>query len=135
MNTGKTSDDKIKNAAFIAPNATVVGDVTLGKDTGIWFGAVLRADRDSITIGDGSNVQDNCVVHESEGKPVVIGEKVTIGHGAVIHGCTIKDRVPFSFLHLDNQVSLNKFPTHHYSETVLEKVTNDLLIDMSNSFI
>lgn len=93
MNTGKTSDDKIKNAAFIAPNATVVGDVTLGKDTGIWFGAVLRADRDSITIGDGSNVQDNCVVHESEGKPVVIGNKVTVGHGAVIHGCTIKDRV------------------------------------------
>ena len=93
MNTGKTSDEKIKNAAFIAPNATVVGDVTLGRDTGIWFGAVLRADRDSIKIGDGSNVQDNCVVHESDGKPVVIGEKVTIGHGAVIHGCTIKDRV------------------------------------------
>ena len=81
------------NATFIADNAKIVGKVNLGQDTGIWFGAVLRADRDEITIGKGSNVQDNCVVHESSGHPVNIGKYVTIGHGAVVHGCTIKDRV------------------------------------------
>ena len=88
------SSDTPKNSTeFVAGNATIVGDVTLGKKTGIWFGAVLRADNDSITVGDGSNIQDNCVVHVSDKHPVTIGKNVSIGHGAIVHGCTIKDRV------------------------------------------
>jgi carbonic anhydrase/acetyltransferase-like protein (isoleucine patch superfamily) len=88
-----SSDTPKKSAEFVAENATIVGDVTLGKNTGIWFGAVLRADNDSITVGDGSNIQDNCVVHVSDKHPVTIGKNVSIGHGAIVHGCTIKDRV------------------------------------------
>jgi len=76
---------------YIAPNATLTGDVNLGEHVTILFGAVLRADMESITIGDGSNVQDNAVIHESIGKPVSIGKNVSIGHGAIIHGCTIED--------------------------------------------
>ncbi|EHQ34661.1 gamma carbonic anhydrase family protein [Methanoplanus limicola] len=88
------SSDTPKNSTeFVAGNATIVGDVNLGKKTGIWFGAVLRADNDSITVGDGSNIQDNCVVHVSDKHPVTIGKDVSIGHGAIVHGCTIKDRV------------------------------------------
>lgn len=78
---------------FLAPNATVLGDVTLGDRVGIWFGAVVRADKDRIAIGADSNVQDNCVVHCSPGHPVTIGREVSIGHGAVLHGCTVGDRV------------------------------------------
>ncbi|KAF5055434.1 Protein YrdA [anaerobic digester metagenome] len=78
---------------FVAPNATVLGDVTLGDRVGIWFGAVVRADKDRISIGPDSNVQDNCVVHTSDGHPVLIGREVSVGHGAILHGCTIGDRV------------------------------------------
>jgi carbonic anhydrase/acetyltransferase-like protein (isoleucine patch superfamily) len=78
---------------FIAPTATVIGDVTLGEDTGIWFGAVIRGDRDRIEIGAGSNIQDNAVVHTSRGYPARIGREVSVGHGAILHGCTIGDRV------------------------------------------
>ena len=77
---------------FIAPTATVIGDVTLGEDTGIWFGAVVRGDRDRIEIGPGSNVQDNAVAHTSTGYPTRIGRDVSVGHGAILHGCTIGDR-------------------------------------------
>ena len=73
--------------AFIAPNATVVGDVVLGKDVNIWYGAVLRGDSGTITVGEGTNIQDNCVVHEK----TTIGAYCTIGHGAIVHGCTIGD--------------------------------------------
>ena len=87
-------DGKISGEAlFIAANATVTGDVTLGQDVGIWFGAVLRADKDRIVIGDRSNIQDNSVVHTSRGFPVTIGTDVSVGHGAIIHGCTIGNRV------------------------------------------
>lgn len=72
---------------FIAPNATVVGDVTLGNDVNIWYGAVLRGDSGAITIGEGSNIQDNCVIHEA----TTIGQHCTIGHGAIVHGCTVGD--------------------------------------------
>ena len=72
---------------FIAHNATVVGDVTLGKDVNIWYGAVLRGDSGAITIGEGTNVQDNCVIHEE----TTIGKHCTIGHGAIVHGCTVGD--------------------------------------------
>jgi carbonic anhydrase/acetyltransferase-like protein (isoleucine patch superfamily) len=78
---------------FVAPTATVIGDVTLGEDSGIWFGAVIRGDRDRIEIGAGSNIQDNAVVHTSRGFPARIGREVSVGHGAILHGCTIHDRV------------------------------------------
>jgi carbonic anhydrase/acetyltransferase-like protein (isoleucine patch superfamily) len=73
---------------WIAPNATVVGDVTLAEDVSIWYGAVLRGDSGAITVGAGTNIQDNCVLHEK----TAIGENCTIGHGAIVHGCTIGDR-------------------------------------------
>jgi carbonic anhydrase/acetyltransferase-like protein (isoleucine patch superfamily) len=78
---------------FVSGNATIIGKVTIGKDVGIWFGAVVRADKDQIVIGDRSNIQDNCVVHTSKGFPVIIGKNVSVGHGAILHGCTIQDNV------------------------------------------
>lgn len=78
---------------FKADNATVIGNVTLGNRVGIWFGAVIRADRDRITIGDRSNIQDNCVVHTTTGHPVLIGNDVSVGHGAILHGCTLRNQV------------------------------------------
>jgi carbonic anhydrase/acetyltransferase-like protein (isoleucine patch superfamily) len=78
---------------FVAENATVVGDVTVGKEVGCWFGAVIRADRDRIVIGDRSNIQDNCVVHTSRGFPVTLGNDVSVGHGAILHGCIIGNQV------------------------------------------
>ena len=72
---------------FIAPGAIVLGDVTIGEDVGIWYHATVRGDKAPIVIGKGSNIQDNSVVHVDPTHPVVIGENVTIGHSAVIHGC------------------------------------------------
>lgn len=74
--------------AWIAPNATVVGDVTLQEDVSIWYGAVLRGDSGAITVGRGTNIQDNCVLHEK----TTIGDGCTVGHGAIVHGCTIGNR-------------------------------------------
>ncbi len=76
---------------YIAPNATVIGSVVIGDNVSIWFNTVLRADNDVIAIGDDSNIQDGAVVHVDPGKPVKIGRGVTVGHKAVIHGCTIGD--------------------------------------------
>lgn len=73
------------NGAFVAPNATVVGNVTLEENASIWYGAVLRGDNGDIYIGAGTNIQDNCVIHDR----TVIGENCTVGHGAIVHGCTI----------------------------------------------
>lgn len=87
------SDTAQGSALYIAPNATVTGDVELGRDVVILFGAVIRADRDRITIGDESNVQDNAVVHCSPKFPVKVGRAVSIGHGAIVHGCVIEDLV------------------------------------------
>nr|WP_321506970.1 gamma carbonic anhydrase family protein [uncultured Methanoregula sp.] len=78
---------------FQAANATVIGDVTIGSQVGIWFGAVIRADKDRIVIGDRSNIQDNCVVHTSKGFPTLIGNDVSVGHGAILHGCILGDQV------------------------------------------
>lgn len=86
-----TRGGKKGERTFVAPNATIAGDVTLGDDVTVLFGAVLRADMAPITIGSRSNVQDNAVIHESIGHPVTIGKNVSIGHGAIIHGCTIED--------------------------------------------
>ena len=76
---------------IIAPGAIVLGDVTIGEDVGIWYHATVRGDKAPIVIGKGSNVQDNTVVHVDPTHPVTIGENVTIGHSAVIHGCEIGD--------------------------------------------
>ena len=73
------------NGAFVAPNATVVGNVTLEENASIWYGAVLRGDNGDIYIGAGTNIQDNCVIHDR----TVIGENCTVGHSAIVHGCTI----------------------------------------------
>ncbi|MDY3015431.1 MAG: gamma carbonic anhydrase family protein [Evtepia sp.] len=82
----------IHPSAWIAPGAFIRGDVTLGEKVSIWYNAVLRADQESISIGKESNVQDNCVIHGDAGKNVVVGEQVTVGHGAILHGCTVEDR-------------------------------------------
>ena len=74
---------------FIADDAVVAGDVTIGDNCSIWFGAVIRAESDSITIGNNTNIQDNCVLHCDEGSPLKIGDNVTVGHSAVVHGCTV----------------------------------------------
>jgi carbonic anhydrase/acetyltransferase-like protein (isoleucine patch superfamily) len=78
-------------AVFIAKGATVVGDVTLGRDTSVFYGAVLRGDIESIVIGDGSNIQDNVIVHLSDGVGVRVGADCTIGHAAILHACVIED--------------------------------------------
>lgn len=81
----------IPSSAFVADNATVRGDVTLGERSSVFFGAVLRGDRAPITIGSGTNIQDNAVVHVDYDYPVVVGQNVTVGHGAILHGCTVGD--------------------------------------------
>ena len=78
-------------AAFVAENATLAGSVLLKKDCSVWYGAVLRADTGHIVIGEGSNVQDNAVLHTGPGLDVTIGRNVSIGHSAVVHGCTVGD--------------------------------------------
>lgn len=78
-------------SSFVAAGARVIGAVRLGEGASVWYNAVLRADGDSITIGAGSNLQDNVSVHVDRGSPVVIGENVSVGHNAVVHGCTIGD--------------------------------------------
>lgn len=82
----------IDPSARVAENAVLVGGVTLEAKVSIWYGAVLRADEAAIQIGCGSNVQDNVVVHTEETLPVLIGREVSVGHGAILHGCTIGDR-------------------------------------------
>jgi carbonic anhydrase/acetyltransferase-like protein (isoleucine patch superfamily) len=84
---------QVEVAAFVAPSSNVIGNVTLGEDASVWFNAVLRADVGPIRIGARSNVQDGCVVHVPWGGKVVVGDDVTIGHRAVVHGCTIGNRV------------------------------------------
>ncbi|NGP17082.1 gamma carbonic anhydrase family protein [Devosia chinhatensis] len=79
------------NSAWIAPNATVIGDVVIGADAGFWFGAVARGDIERITIGARTNVQENAVLHTDRGFPLIIGDGVTVGHSAIVHGCTIGD--------------------------------------------
>ena len=78
-------------SAYLAPGARVVGNVVLGEKVGVWFNAVLRGDSDAIVIGDGSNIQDNVSGHGDPGSPLRVGRNVSVGHNAVIHGCTIGD--------------------------------------------
>jgi carbonic anhydrase/acetyltransferase-like protein (isoleucine patch superfamily) len=79
------------NGAWIAPNATVIGDVQLGDNASIWWNAVLRGDNDTITIGADSNIQDGSVLHADEGVPLTVGANVTVGHMVMLHGCTVGD--------------------------------------------
>ena len=81
----------MKKTNFIADGARLIGDVKLGQNVSIWYNAVLRGDVCQIIVGDNSNVQDCCVVHGQQGKPVVIGEGVSVGHGAILHGYTVGD--------------------------------------------
>jgi carbonic anhydrase/acetyltransferase-like protein (isoleucine patch superfamily) len=84
---------KIQNSGdnWVAPNANVIGDVTLEKNTSIWFNATLRGDIENIYVGEGSNVQDGSVLHTDPGYPLKIGKNVTVGHLVMLHGCTIGD--------------------------------------------
>ena len=82
-----------QHRVWIAPGAHVLGAVVLGDDVGIWFGAVLRGDNEPIRVGAGTNVQENAVLHTDMGFPLTIGRNNTIGHGAIVHGCTLGDDV------------------------------------------
>lgn len=84
---------QIDRTAFVAPGAALVGEVTVGRNASIWFQATLRGDMEPITLGAESNVQDACVVHVDHGRPTVIGDRVTLGHGAIVHASVIEDDV------------------------------------------
>lgn len=83
----------MKNEAKIYDGAKVIGDVELRSNVSVWYNAVVRGDQAPISVDENSNIQDNCVVHVSKNYPVKIGKNVSIGHGAIIHGCTIEDNV------------------------------------------
>jgi carbonic anhydrase/acetyltransferase-like protein (isoleucine patch superfamily) len=80
-------------SVFIAPNATVVGTVTLGPEASVWFGVVIRADMAPVTIGRQTNIQDNSVIHVDHDTPAVLGDRVTVGHRAIIHGASVEPDV------------------------------------------
>lgn len=84
---------KLAEGCWIADDATLIGDVVVADQASVWFGAVLRADGDTMTIGAGSNVQDGCVMHTDPGFPLAMGTGVSAGHRAVLHGCTLGDDV------------------------------------------
>lgn len=86
---GKTP--QVDSTAWIADSAQVMGNVTIGPDASVWFGCVLRGDTESMTIGEGSNIQDLTVMHADHGLPLTIGKHVTVGHKVMLHGCTIGD--------------------------------------------
>jgi len=77
--------------AFIAPTATIVGDVHIGSQASVWFGAVVRGDSETIRIGKQTNVQDGCILHADPGFPCVLGDRVTVGHAAIVHGAMVAD--------------------------------------------
>ena len=85
----KGKSPKIDDSCYIAPSADIIGDVTLGKDSSVWFSAVIRGDMAPIVIGERSNIQDNCTLHCKIDSPIVVGDNVTVGHNAVLHSCTI----------------------------------------------
>lgn len=87
------SPPTIHRTAWVAPNATILGDVTLGEESSVWYGAVLRGDINRIVIGPRSNVQDGSVVHLADDLPTLVGELVTVGHKAILHACTVDDEV------------------------------------------
>lgn len=82
---------QIAASAWVADSAQVMGSVVLGEKSSVWFATVIRGDTETITIGDGSNIQDACVLHADQGMPVVVGKNVTVGHKVMLHGCTVGD--------------------------------------------
>ncbi len=82
---------QIAATVWVADSAQVMGDVVLGDDVSVWFGTVVRGDSETITIGRGSNIQDASVLHADPGKPLIIGERVSVGHQVMLHGCTVGD--------------------------------------------
>ena len=84
---------RIHRTAFVVPSATVIGDVTLNAESSIWFGAVLRGDINRIVIGAQTNVQDGVIIHLSDDYPALVGDRVTVGHGAIVHACKVDDEV------------------------------------------
>jgi carbonic anhydrase/acetyltransferase-like protein (isoleucine patch superfamily) len=90
----KYKDEKpeIHESCFIAPSADIIGSVSIGKESSVWFGVVIRGDGNYIKIGKGSNIQDNSIVHiNSQSSPTIIGDNVTVGHGVILHGCKLED--------------------------------------------
>ena len=79
--------------SWVAPSADLIGDVRLGHRVGIWFGAVIRGDNTAIVVGDGTNIQEGAMLHSDPGAPLVVGQGCTVGHHAILHGCTIGDNV------------------------------------------
>ncbi len=86
---GKTP--ALDGTVFLAAGAAVIGDVTVGEDSSVWFGAVIRGDNEPIVIGRRTSIQDNATLHADPGHPLTVGDDVTVGHNAVVHGCTVKD--------------------------------------------
>ena len=82
---------RVADSAWVADSAQVMGNVVLGEDSSVWFGTVIRGDTETITVGRGSNIQDASVLHADIGKPLTIGDNVTVGHQVMLHGCTIGD--------------------------------------------
>ena len=82
---------QVAESAWIAESAEVMGNVHVAEQASVWFGTVVRGDTETITIGRGSNVQDGCVLHADAGKPLTLGERVTVGHQVMLHGCTVGD--------------------------------------------
>ena len=85
------SSGPIHPTAFVAPSAVVMGDVTLGEDSSVWYAAVLRGDMAPIQVGSQTNLQDGTIVHGDEGVPCLIGSRVGVGHRVILHGCTVED--------------------------------------------
>jgi carbonic anhydrase/acetyltransferase-like protein (isoleucine patch superfamily) len=82
---------KIGDQVFLAPNTVIIGQVTLGNDVSIWFGSVLRGDIAAVEVGEGSNIQDNSVLHVGDDDPCIVGKNVVVGHRALLHGCKVED--------------------------------------------
>jgi len=87
------SRSKVHPTAFIADNATIIGDVTIGAEASVWYGAVVRGEAAPITLGARTNVQDGCILHSDADFPTTIGDNCTLGHGAIVHGATVEDNV------------------------------------------
>lgn len=85
--------EKIHATVYIAPSAIVLGDVTIGAESSLWFGVVVRGDTAAIVIGQQTNIQDGCILHVDRGQPCILGARVSLGHGAIVHGATVEDDV------------------------------------------
>ncbi|PNI07885.1 gamma carbonic anhydrase family protein [Arthrobacter sp. AFG7.2] len=81
----------VHDSVFVAPSASIIGNATLARDSSAFYGVSVRADTAAISVGEGSNLQDNVVLHADPGFPCTVGERVSVGHAAVVHGCTVKD--------------------------------------------